>query len=63
MTAVDAAFRSATLALGGLRIPEEDGIVGATGQSSLKNMGKIAKFGMVKTDEEILKIMERKLRK
>ncbi len=61
MTAVDAAFRSAALAISGLGIPVEDGIVGASGGESLINMGKIAKLGMTKTDDEILKIMEGKL--
>lgn len=61
MTSVDAAFRSATLAINGIGIPLQDGIVGKTGSDSLINMGKIAKLGMIKTDEEILKIMEKKL--
>lgn len=61
MTAVDAAFRASTLAMNGIGIPFEDGIVGRDGQSSLENMGKIARDGMLHTDEEILKIMEEKL--
>lgn len=61
MTAVDAAFRASALAINGIGIPLEDGIVGQTGSESLANMGKIAKDGMIKTDEEILKIMEGKL--
>jgi len=60
MTSVDAAFRSATLALSGISIPKEDGIVGENGHESLKNLSRIAKFGMVKTDEEILGIMRKK---
>jgi L-cysteine desulfidase len=63
MTSVDAAFRSATLALKGIGIPSEDGIVGRNGTESLQNMGTIATRGMVRTDDEILEIMERKLRK
>ncbi|HQH80500.1 MAG TPA: L-serine ammonia-lyase, iron-sulfur-dependent, subunit alpha, partial [bacterium] len=42
MTSVDAAFRAATLALSGIGIPEEDGIVGGDGTASLVNMGRIA---------------------
>jgi L-cysteine desulfidase len=61
MTAVDAAFRASALAISGMGIPVEDGIVGATGSESLINMGKIAKLGMTRTDDEILKIMEEKL--
>lgn len=63
MTSVDAAFRSATLALNGIGIPPEDGIVGRNGAESLKNMGFIAKRGMIKTDGEILEIMKKKLQK
>jgi len=61
MTAVDSAFRAATLAINGIGIPVEDGIVGKNGRASLANMGKIAKQGMLQTDDEILKIMESKL--
>ena len=62
MTSVDAAFRSASLALSGIGIPYSDGIVGEDGMASLKNLGQIATEGMAKTDEEILKIMQEKLR-
>lgn len=61
MTAVDAAFRSASLAINGIGIPYEDGIVGKNGSDSLSNMGKIATRGMQKTDDEILDIMKNKL--
>ena len=61
MTSVDAAFRSASLAMCGIGIPPDDGIVGKCGSKSLYNMGLIANNGMIKTDEEILKIMEEKL--
>lgn len=63
MTAVDSAFRAAALALAGIGIPSSDGIVGSTGQKSLKNMGRIAMRGMVSADEEILAIMQEKLKK
>ena len=61
MTAVDAAFRASALAMGGVGIPPEDGIVGATGRESLENVGRIATLGMSATDGEILKIMQEKL--
>lgn len=61
MTAVDAAFRSASLALGGIGIPYSDGIVGQDGKSSLVNLGRIATKGMAATDKEILRIMQKKL--
>ncbi len=62
MTAVDAAFRAASLALSGLGIPVSDGIVGATGPESLGNLGRIATRGMLSADAEILAIMREKLK-
>lgn len=61
MTGVEAAFRSATLALAGFGIPETDGIVGATGEDSLVNLGRLAQRGMACADTEILDIMQAKL--
>jgi L-cysteine desulfidase len=60
MTSVDAAFRATALAMSGIGIPFSDGIVGQTGTESLANLGKIARDGMIQTDDEILKIMEAK---
>lgn len=62
MTGVDAAFRAASLALSGIGIPVSDGIVGATGEASLANLGRIATRGMAAVDAEILDIMQAKLR-
>ncbi|KAH3757560.1 serine dehydratase subunit alpha family protein [Pelomyxa schiedti] len=61
MTAVDAAFRAVHLAMSGIGIPSSDGIVGASGITSLVNLGKVACLGMRHMDEEILHIMEQKL--
>ncbi len=61
MTAVDAAFRAATLAMCGVGIPVSDGIVGSDGSASLANMGRIANLGMVSVDREILSIMTEKM--
>ena len=62
MTAVDAAFRAASLARAGVGIPATDGIVGADGLASLANLGRLAVRGMAGTDAEILEIMRAKLR-
>jgi L-cysteine desulfidase len=62
MTAVDAAYRAASLALSGIGIPSTDGIVGLDGRSSLANLGRLANAGMVSADAEILAIMTDKLR-
>ena len=63
MTGVDAAFRAANLALAGIGIPATDGIVGADGEGSLVNLGRIAQHGMAGVDAEILRIMQDKLRR
>ena len=57
MTAADAAFRAATLALAGVGIPVTDGIVGASGLLSLDNLGQVAAVGMAGVDAEVLRIM------
>jgi L-cysteine desulfidase len=62
MTGVDAAFRSATLALAGIGIPASDGIVGVDGVASLAHLGRLAQRGMAEVDKEILAIMQGKLR-
>ncbi|WP_257305024.1 L-serine ammonia-lyase, iron-sulfur-dependent, subunit alpha [Geothrix campi] len=61
MTGVDAAFRSATLALADFGIPATDGIVGVDGDASLANLGRLARQGMTGVDAEVLEIMQAKL--
>ncbi len=61
MTAVDAAFRAAFLALSGIGIPETDGIVGPDGHASLTNLGRVAVEGMSAMDSEILDILRTKM--
>lgn len=61
MTGVDAAFRSATLALVDFGIPATDGIVGADADASLANLGRLARRGMTGVDAEVLEIMQAKL--
>ena len=63
MTGVDAAFRAAHLALANIGIPATDGIVGADGESSLANLGRLAQRGMAGVDTEILSIMQDKLKR
>lgn len=62
MTGVDAAFRAANLAMLGMGVPVSDGIVGADGDASLLNLGRLAQRGMAAVDTEILAIMQGKLR-
>jgi L-cysteine desulfidase len=62
MTAVDAAFRSASLALAGVGIPAADGIVGVDAAQSFDHLQRIAGSGMQAMDDAILRIMQDKLR-
>ena len=61
MSGVDAAFRAASLAMSGITIPDTDGIVGADGLSSLRNLGRIAVHGMASVDFEVLDILRAKM--
>jgi len=53
----DAAVESAMMALKGIVISSEDGIVGDTAEKTIQNLGKVSTDGMAKTDEAILRIM------
>lgn len=57
VTAAGAAVLSALLALKGMHIPKDSGIVGNTVEETMQNIGKIASPGMVKTNDVILDIM------
>lgn len=59
-TAVDAAFRAASLAQAGLGVPGTDGIVGADGARSLENLGRIARRGLAAVEGEVLEILRAK---
>lgn len=61
MSGVDAAFRAASLAMNGVTIPDTDGIVGADGLASLRNLGRIAVQGMASVDSEVLGILRAKM--
>ncbi|KOR24604.1 L-serine ammonia-lyase, iron-sulfur-dependent, subunit alpha [Clostridium sp. L74] len=56
-TGVKAAFLSAKMALNNIVIPNKCGIVGDSIETTMKNIGRIAYPGMIKTDKEILNIM------
>lgn len=58
VTGVDAAVMSALFALNGVVIPSGSGIVGDTPEETMQNMGRIASPGMLRTNDEILNIME-----
>lgn len=59
-TGVNSLLRSLSLAGTGFQIPPEEGIIGREIEDTIRNIGKIATDGMVGTDFEIVKILERK---
>ena len=60
MVAVDAAFRSVDMAMQNVCIDAIHGINGRTPEDTMRNMGRIASPGMVKTEEVIVDIMQNK---
>lgn len=60
MVAVDAAFRSVDMAMQNVCIDTIHGINGRTPEDTMRNMGRIASPGMVKTEEVIVDIMKNK---
>ena len=60
MGAVDAAFRSVDMAMQNVCIDAIHGINGRTPEDTMRNMGRIASPGMVKTEEVIVDIMKNK---
>ena len=60
MVAVDAAFRSVDMAMQNVCIDAIHGINGRTPEDTMRNMGRIASPGMVKTEEVIVEIMQNK---
>ncbi len=60
IVAVDAAFRSAELAMKSISIDSIHGINGSTPEETMHNMGKIASPGMVETEKTIMEILNEK---
>jgi L-cysteine desulfidase len=59
-SAASAALLCACLAVDDVVVSPTDGIVGATAEASVANMGQISHPGMTKTDKVILDIMLKK---
>ncbi|MBC8249843.1 MAG: hypothetical protein H8E90_09210 [Anaerolineales bacterium] len=55
--AAGVAVKSGMLARRGVQMPEGEGIVGGTAESTVRNLGALANPGMVQTDAQILQIM------
>lgn len=60
VAACSTAFDSAELALNGVFVDAIHGINGASPESTMRNMGRIASPGMIHTEETILKIQQEK---
>ncbi|MFZ7126009.1 MAG: serine dehydratase subunit alpha family protein [Desulfobacterales bacterium] len=56
-TAAGAAVCSALFSLQGVNVAVTDGIIGASAEKTLENVGKLSTQGMVETDRTILQIM------
>ncbi len=60
-TSVAAAYKSVLMALEGISVSGDEGIVAADVDLSIANLGELACRGMVETDEQILQIMLKKV--
>ena len=56
-TGAGVAVKSAMLAMRGVQMPAGEGIVGATAESTVRNLGLLANPGMVQADAQILQIL------
>ena len=56
-SAVEAAILGYHMHVAGKDLQPDDGIVGQTAEVTIANVGRMAKFGMKETNEEIIKIM------
>jgi L-cysteine desulfidase len=57
VTSVDAAMRSALMALGGYGLSADEGVVGRTVEDSIRNLGRITLEGMFQVDPTVLDIL------
>ena len=60
ISAVDSAFNAAELAVAGAAVDAPHGILEASAEKTLQNLGLIADPGMVQTEKVIVEIMENK---
>ena len=63
VVAVDAAYRSADLAMAGISVDDIHGINAPTPEETMRNMGRIASPGMEATEETIMEILGEKEKK
>jgi L-cysteine desulfidase len=58
VTSVDSALRSALMALEGFGLTEEQGMLGATAEESLRQLSRLSREGMMHVDATMLRIIE-----
>ena len=61
-TAAGSAVQAALFALQGVTVMPTDGIVGASPEQTMQNVGQLSTQGMIETDRTILKIMLQKMK-
>lgn len=59
-SAVDTALRSGFMAIAGYGLSDDDGIIGATPEDSIRNLGRIALEGMFRVDPTVIHILQDK---
>ncbi|HBH29764.1 MAG TPA: serine dehydratase subunit alpha family protein, partial [Desulfofustis sp.] len=62
-TAAGAAVQAALFSLQGVNVKDTDGIIGASTEQTVQNLGTLSHKGMVETDRIIIEIMRDKLEK
>jgi L-cysteine desulfidase len=60
VSSVDAAMRSALMALGGFSLSTDEGVVGRTVEDSIRNLGRITLEGMLQVDPTVIDILRNK---
>jgi L-cysteine desulfidase len=58
VTGVDAALRSALMALQGYGLPADEGVVGQTAEESIRNLARLSLEGMFPVDPTVLRIIQ-----
>ena len=61
-TAAGSTVQAALFALEGVTVMPTDGIVGASAEQTMQNVGQLSTQGMIETDRIILKIMLQKMK-
>jgi L-cysteine desulfidase len=61
VTSVDAAMRSAFMALEGYGLSDHDGVIGRDAEESIRNLGRLTLEGMLEVDPTVIDILQMKI--